>query len=415
MPIKTIVLLILVCAVTAIVAAPRLDVVCVAEKAIHLNDKNYARWSCMHYAAARGATSVIKRMLDYGADVDQRNAAGRTPLAEAAKRGRLQAVALLLSRSADVNAYGTQSGFTPLHLAAQYNHPAVVRQLLSAGANVNARNQWNQTPLWQAAWQAWHDNTEVAHILVAHGAQIDVADEKGYTPLQMAARAGNVPMVSYLLAQGADVNHANNKGRTPLYQAVVGNNLQAAKLLLKHGADPNTQAGDWTPLRVALEDGHLDMADLLHSAGAKGYERYAADARLDKGYRLLQQKNVSGAIEVFNTAISLRPKNPRGYYYRGLAFHQDGNNQKAVINLRRAVELDPDNSDALEWLGAVYTELGEYKKAADPLHSLLKLRPDYGRGYYLLAQSLRGQSESVGAQSGLTKACALGYQPACGP
>lgn len=415
MPIKTIVLLIVVCAVTAIVAAPRLDVVCVAAQTIHFNNKDYARWSCLHYAAARGATGVLSRMLDYGADVDARNAAGRTPLAEAAKRGRLQAVALLLRRGADVNSYDTQSGFTPLHLAAQYNHPAVIRALLDVGANVNARNQWNQTPLWQAAWQAWHGNTEAAHVLVAHGAQIDVADAKGYTPLQMAARAGNAPMVKYLLDEGADVNHVNNKGRTPLYQAVIGDHIQAAKLLLKHGADPNAKAGEWTPLRVALEDGYLDMADLLHSAGATGYERYAADARLDKGYRLLQQKDIRGAIEVFNTEIALRPKNARGYYYRGLAFHQDGNNQKAAANLRQALTLEPDNTGALEWLGAVYTELGEYKKAVASLHNLLELRPDYGRGYYLLAQSLRAQGQPSDAQHGLIKACELGYRPACAP
>lgn len=415
MPIKTIVLLIVVCVFTAILAAPRLDATCVFEKAIHLNNKDYSQWGCLHYAAARGASGVIKRMLDYGADVDQRTAAGRTPLAEAAKRGRLQAVKLLIRRGADVNAYDTTSGFTPLHLAAQYKHPAVVRQLIKANANVNARNQWNQTPLWQAAWQAWQGNTEVAHILVAHGAKIDVADEKGYTPLQMAARAGYVAMVRYLLAQGADVNHANGKDRTPLYQAVLGDHIEVARLLLKHGADPNAKAGEWTPLRVALEDGHLDMADLLHSAGASNYERYAADARLDKGYRLLEQKDFSGAIKAFDTAIAIRPENARGYYYRGLALHRDGNNQKAASSLQRAVALDPTNSDALEWLGAVYTELGEYQKAADTLHELLKQRPDYGRGYYLLARSLRGQGDADKARSGRAKACELGYQPACAP
>lgn len=415
MPIRIAIFFIAACAVTAVLAAPRLDITCVVQKAVNFKDADYARWSCLHYAAARGDLSVIHRMLDYGADIDQHNAAGRTPLAEAAKSGELAAVQLLIRKGAQVNVFDTESGFTPLHLAAQYNHPAVVRRLLASGANVNARNQWSQTPLWQTAWQDWHGNTEVAHILVAQGAQLDIADEKGHTPLHMAARAGNTPMAKYLIAQGADVEHTNNKGRTPLYQAVIGNHLAAASLLLDNGADANVQIGDWTPLRAALQDDHLEMADLLHANGAENYEQHAAQARLDKGYRLLEAQDIPGAIRAFDSAIALRPENPRGYYYRGLAFHREGQNQKALENLNTAISLDPDNTGALESLGSVYTDLGDFKSAQDTLSRLIKLRPDYGRGYFLLAQSLRGQGDHEKASSGQSKACALGYQPACSP
>ncbi len=413
MPIRLAILFIIACAITAVLAAPRVDFVCAAGKAINLNSENHARWSCMHYAAARGDTSVIRRMLDYGADIDQRNAAGRTPLAEAAKSGQLKAVKLLLDEGAEVNIYDTESGFTPLHSAAQKNHPAVVRRLLAAGANVNARNQWNQTPLWQAAWQAWHGNTEIAHILIAHGAEIDVPDEKGHTPLAMAARSGHAPMVDYLLEQGADVTAANDKGRTPLYQAVIGDHLEVAALLLKHGADPNAQVGDWTPLRAALEDDHLEMADLLHANGAHNYEQLAADARLDKGYRLLKNEQFDGAIKAFDSAIALSPENSRAYYYRGLAFYREGQNHKALNDLQQAVTLDRKNTDALESLGAIYTDLGSFQAAGKALNELVELRPDYGRGYFLLSKSHRGQGEYEQAKNWQSRACDLGYQPAC--
>lgn len=407
--------LILACAFTAVLVMPRTDLMCVGQKALNFNSESDARWSCLHYAAARGDENVITRMLNYGADVDERNAAGRTPLAEASKSGELDTVKLLLDRGAEVNVYDTESGFTPLHLAAQQNHPAVIRRLLAAGAQVDVRNQWQQTPLWQAAWQNWHGNTEIAHILIAQGAQIDVPDEKGHTPLAMASRSGHIPMVDYLIKQGANVNQANDKGRTPLYQAVIGDHLAVASDLLTHGADPNVVVDDgWTPLKVALEDDHLEMADLLQANGATGYEQYAADARLDRGFRLLQDRQYDDAIKAFDSAITLRPKNSRAYYYRGLAFYSEGKNQKALGDLKQAVGLDADNADALESLGAVYTDLGNFPAAREALTQLTKLRPDYGRGFFLLAQSQRGQGDFDQANTWQSKACDLGYRPACG-
>lgn len=226
----------------ALVASPRVDAVCLAQKAAHFSSEAHRRWSCLHYAAVRGDVATIDRILAEDGDIDVRNAAGRTPLAEAAKRGRLTAVRALLHRGAEIDVYDTQSGFTPLHLAAEGNHAAVVRRLLAAGASVNARNQWNQTPLWQAAWQAWHENTEVAHTLVARGAAVDVTDDKGHTPLHMAARAGHTPMAAFLIEAGADPNRRDDKGLTPLHQAVIGDHADTVRLLLNRGANPDIHA-----------------------------------------------------------------------------------------------------------------------------------------------------------------------------
>lgn len=255
--------------VGASIALPQIDAICLAQRALHLGDEERRRWSCLHYAAARGDTDAIERILAEGADVDMRNAAGRTPLAEAAKRGRLAAVRALLRHGAEVDVYDTQSGFTPLHLAAEGNHAAVVRRLLAAGANVDARNQWDQTPLWQTAWQAWHGNTEVAHILVARGARIDVADDKGHTPLHMAARSGHTPMAAFLLDSGADIEHRSNKGRTPLYQAVIGGHADTVRLLLKRGADPNVSVDGVSALELAKREDRDEIVELLRQAQEK--------------------------------------------------------------------------------------------------------------------------------------------------
>lgn len=408
-----ILLLVVACALTAVATAPRTDFVCLAQRALHAADEDHERWSCMHYAAARGDTAAIKRMLAYGADIDQRNAYGRTPLAEAARLGQIEAARLLIARGAELEAFDTKSGFTPLHLAAQNHHPAVVRTLLMAGADPNVHNQWQQTPLWQTAWQAWHGNTQIAHILVAFGAQVDLADEQGHTPLHMAARAGHAPMVAYLIEVGADVDHVSDRGRTPLYQAALGNHVAAARILLAHGADPDVAIDGWTPLRLAVSAGHYKLADLLVRNGASGYEQYVAQARLAAGQRLLESKQFEDAIQNLDQAIALTPQEPQAYFYRGLARIGQGSPDRAQADFNRALALSPHHTGALEWLGVAYARSGEYRQALDALERLIRERPDYGRGYQLLAQSLQALGQPERAQQGLQTACRLGYQPAC--
>jgi ankyrin len=232
--------LVLVLMITAVLgaalASPQVDATCLAQRALHLGDDDRDRWSCLHYAAARGDVRAV---------------------------GRLAAVRTLLRHGAEVDVYDTQSGFTPLHLAAEGNHAAVVRRLLAASASVDARNQWDQTPLWQTAWQAWHGNTEVAHILVARGARIDVTDDKGHTPLHMAARAGHTPMVAFLLDAGADLEHRSDKGLTPLYQAVTGGHPDTVRLLLERGADPEVRADGVSALELARREHRDTITGLL--------------------------------------------------------------------------------------------------------------------------------------------------------
>lgn len=412
MRLQLLVLLLCACGITAVLMAPRTGFVCLAQQMIHAGDAEYADWRCLHYAAVRGDLEAIVQLLDYGTPVDQRNDAGRTALAEAARDGELAAVRRLINRGANVDA-ADQAGFTPLHLAAQAQNPAVVRHLLGARASVNARNKWQQTPLWLASWQTRRGNSEVTHSLVANGADVNLADEKGYTPLHMAARAGRDAIVAYLLDEGARVDPRNQQSRTPLYLAAIGDNLHSARLLLRNGADPNARAGDWTPLRVALNDGHRDLADLLAAYGARGYERYAARARVEAGRRLLEDQRLDDAVAAFDEAIAMAPDNEQAYYYRGLAHMRQNASDRALDDFQEALARAPDHAGALERAGMVYAQRGQYEQAIAKLQQLVNQRPDYGRGYHLLAENLRSLGKVERAESGAAKACRLGYQAAC--
>ncbi len=78
------------------------------------------------------------------------------------------------------------------------------------------------------------NHTDVAELLVAHGAPVNVG-EGGNTALHGAARFGHTRMVEWLLAHGAPVNALDHDKKTPLRLAKDNRHSEAAELLSQHG------------------------------------------------------------------------------------------------------------------------------------------------------------------------------------
>jgi ankyrin repeat protein len=105
----------------------------------------------LHELAARGDEARLARAIAAGADVDEPDEQGRTPLHVAAAESRLFAVMALIARGSDPNARDLQRR-TPLHLAAD-GDPAregermqIVKLLLAKGADPKARDASGRTP-----------------------------------------------------------------------------------------------------------------------------------------------------------------------------------------------------------------------------------------------------------------------------
>ena len=71
------------------------------------------------------------------------------------------------------------------------------------------------------------------------GANPNIADNRGVTPLILASQLGFLEGVDALIEAGARIDVTNNAGETPLIYAVLSNNRQLAEMLLKAGADPD--------------------------------------------------------------------------------------------------------------------------------------------------------------------------------
>lgn len=102
-----------------------------------------------------------------------------------------------------------------IHQAANAGDLARVRALLvSDPLSVNARDAQDMTPLHLAAAKG---HLHVAEVLVANGAELNVADVRyRLTPLHLAAQHGHQLMTKFLLAKGANVDATDANGHTPI-------------------------------------------------------------------------------------------------------------------------------------------------------------------------------------------------------
>ncbi len=284
----------------------------------------------MNLAATNGSAAMIRRLLDAGVDPNTANPGGETALMTAARSGRLDAVTLLLDRGANANAKDTVHAQTALMWAVLENHGDVVKLLIARGADINAHTNvtlpkgeyvparaggasgkgiirqralptadGGMTPLLFAVRDG---NTEMAHLLLDRGADLNQSSGNHTSPLLIALLNGQVGIATELLAKGADLNAVDDYHRAALFAAIDLRNfnhekygdlptdgrdpLDLIKALIKMGADPNLRTNtvpvhglmqfdaSWvnfdgeTPFVRAALSGDIEVMRLLLASGA---------------------------------------------------------------------------------------------------------------------------------------------------
>ncbi|XP_076004430.1 ankyrin repeat domain-containing protein 12 isoform X2 [Genypterus blacodes] len=103
--------------------------------------------------------------------------------------------------------------------------------------------------------------------------KVNKRNERGETPLHMAAIRGDAKQVKELISLGADVNVKDFAGWTPLHEACNLGYYDVAKVLISAGAEVNTQGlDDDTPLHDASSSGHKDIVKLLLRHGGSAFQ-----------------------------------------------------------------------------------------------------------------------------------------------
>ena len=175
-------------------------------------------------------------------------------------RGLLAVLALMLAAT-------TAAAGDPLFDAVAAGDKAAVEQALANGASVDSRASDQATPLMAAALA---NQTVIVEALLDKGANVMARNSGGFTPLHAAANAGSVPIAKLLLDKGAVLDDADNKaGVTPLMVAGEGNHLELAEFLAGARAQMSNhpEIHGYLPITRAICKGNKDIVRLYKSHG----------------------------------------------------------------------------------------------------------------------------------------------------
>uniref|UniRef100_A0A672HXY2 E3 ubiquitin-protein ligase MIB2 n=1 Tax=Salarias fasciatus TaxID=181472 RepID=A0A672HXY2_SALFA len=202
----------------------------------------------LHDAIAKDFRNIIEILVVVpNIDFTQQNHRGFNLLHHAALKGNKLATEKILARARQLVDVKKEDGFSALHLAALNNHRDVAEILIKEGrCDINIRNNRNQTPLQLAVTQG---HTDLVQLLVAEGADVNMEDEDGDTAMHVALLllmtentalnssgllgstelSVGTAIACFLAQEGADINYANHKGKSPLDLVADSTMLQLIK------------------------------------------------------------------------------------------------------------------------------------------------------------------------------------------
>ena len=193
----------------------------------------------LFFSAALGFLDITKLLLNRGVKIDSRTngfhpAPGSTPLMATAEKGHVKCFAALMDSGADIFEQRLD-GADALYLATREGRKKIIEMIVNTDKMkivcrdiINRPTYRNRTAIHTSAF---HGYLGIAHLLFEHGAELDIPDEDGFTPLILAAHEGHFEIVKWLIEKGVSICKKDKFGDTALETSEINGHIEIMKYL----------------------------------------------------------------------------------------------------------------------------------------------------------------------------------------
>ncbi|KAI4241143.1 MAG: hypothetical protein LQ352_007495 [Teloschistes flavicans] len=281
-----------------------------AQEGIEVDNEDRDGWTPLMCAMGRAslgkenATSIIRRLLTFS-EINANQTLrkhGQFPLWMAATIDDAAVMEMLLARHEIDIDQRAREGETAVYRAARWSRDATLQMLIASGADINIPNGTGQTPLSIAANKG--NESGIRFLLAQRGIERDRPDSTDKTPLIHAAQMGHIKCIRLLLGSGVTVESRDREyKRTALSWAALNGHKVVVKALVKAEANLNHQdVRGSTPLALAAECGHETVVRILLESKANPD---LADENEETPFEKARDQKMSGIVDLFNEILRM--------------------------------------------------------------------------------------------------------------
>mmetsp|Transcript_93155 Transcript_93155/g.272630 ORF Transcript_93155/g.272630 Transcript_93155/m.272630 type:complete len:815 (-) Transcript_93155:115-2559(-) len=249
---------------------------------VNIQDSTFG-WTPAHFVCNTGNTKLLKLFLEAKAKVGIGDNEGNTPLMLSCRRGHLKTVEFLIGKMVQLDVKNN-NGWTALMWAAINGHEDAATALMGANSSYLATDKEGRSA---CMWAARHGHLGIVEAILACGINLDIQDHAGLTvmdhaqehhnmrsmiaavgelsdELLMAVKRGDKEEVASLLQAGANVELRDEDGWTPLMWAVMQKSVDLVELMVRHGANPSLLDEKGEAIEQ-LGTAHMAVGEALHT------------------------------------------------------------------------------------------------------------------------------------------------------
>lgn len=209
--------------------------------------------------------NLLEKLLQKGANINSKSENGLTAIFVAMEMGDDKLFNLLYDFKAELN-FRYTNGETILHRAvANGRSTTLIRDLISKGADTNLQDRYGNSPLYLSLING---NIDVAEVLISES-NVNLVDEFKKSLLHHAIALGRLRIVQSLINRRIDMNIQDHEGKSALHYAILFKHAETAKFLIDSGALPGPLDEEGkSPLHYAITSGCMNISTHLIDKGA---------------------------------------------------------------------------------------------------------------------------------------------------